>query len=1325
VNAETLYIEQRGTSEIVYRWHMARAVIGPRYKEPPSVNVTPRKLRAYTEEANRVLRVLKSPSQAQELGSQMYRELVPEEIRSDLAALVGQPLQIATSLVGVPWELFHDGVDFWALRYALGRSVPSETTFEGAWSLPPLRRALIIGSDPGGDLPFVDDEITELLALGIADCAEPCVLSAGAQSVFAVQGKLSKKFDLIHYTGHIDSKAALLLAESQQLTLEDIRRELRGNPIVFLNGCAGSRRARARGAAWQRAGDICSVADAFVSARAGQASAVVATLCDVLDADSAKFALEFYTIALKHVALGEALRLAREGMRKQLPQSVIWLSYVLYGDPALAIPGAPPPPPPPPPPAPSRKLFKDDGTPDPSSWDDSALLVLNQAIAEAFGEIREQAGLPDILLAIVGSGLLDERLVAAGRGPRDVLRSLRGNSGGPVRTHVVVRHGHFPRTTHDLFKAAQQAAVDERLGAADLLVTLVRSAPPEIEARLKERLGGLTLATLDPTLPPPPPPSIFDRVGQLESLTKIDRVLVDVFTHAEGERTATQSEQIEPIHLLVAFGFSTEARRVLQLNLNRKFLDRFFPLREEFYSAFGHSLSPARTLALPEHRGCSISSLDLIRATLRLEPLPLSWRTFLEQTKRAVSGLAADRDEEATKVVCELVDWLQPVGGIPPPRANSGGRSGSAPADSKVPDGAKAANPSRQAPRQPVARKQADTSPAAPPSAGPSDLHAFEPLTTTPMLQLFGRDLVAEASAGRLTAPLIGRDQQLRLIALTLARKDKANVLLVGEAGVGKTAIIEGLAVSIALGTAPLNLRSRRIIELDTGRLIAGTSLHGELEARVQALLAEVAANPEVVLFVDEFHTFINAGGHGERTALTLGNQLKSALGRGHISIIAATTAQECALTIDRDPAFKRRFRMVSVPEPSPEETLQILRASRSDIEQHYGASIDDEALEVAVRLATPLPGHLPDKARDLVVDACAALSVGITRRPSAVTAADIRELVARMRSGSDGANMPTASGATDIALRLSRRVIGQPQAIDCVANRLSTAQLVRAPGRPVAVFFFTGTSGVGKTELARALAVEWCGTAESLTVIPMNEYSDRLMASRLLGVGPGWAGHDEEPLLIGALKARARRVIVFDEIDKAHHDVWKILLRLFDEGIITDARNNTEVNGREAIYVLTANLALAGPAVVGFCDDNSATASDTRLSLCRHFPAEFVNRIDDVVELKPLAMDAVVTIAQRRLDELATWVQQEHAITVTFPPAVARWVADRAYAPEFGAREINRVIDRGVHPALGDVLCADPRVRLRCEVVDGALRFAKDQDTGVATGRMQTPLIV
>ncbi|MDI7277125.1 MAG: ATP-dependent Clp protease ATP-binding subunit, partial [Anaerolineae bacterium] len=455
----------------------------------------------------------------------------------------------------------------------------------------------------------------------------------------------------------------------------------------------------------------------------------------------------------------------------------------------------------------------------------------------------------------------------------------------------------------------------------------------------------------------------------------------------------------------------------------------------------------------------------------------------------------------------------------------------------------------------------------------------------TPLLNRLGRDLTRLAREGQLK-PVIGRRREMARIAQVLARTDKNTPLLIGDAGVGKTAVVEGLAQRIAEGKVPPHLQGRRIVEVQVASLVAGTKYRGELEERLAQLLRE-ASQPDVILFLDEIHTLVGAG-RGEGTTLDASNIFKPALARGEIRCIGATTLTEFRKTIEKDAALERRFQRIMVEEPSPAETLEILRQTRSRYESHHGVRLLDEALEAAVRLSLAyLPDrHLPDKACDLVDEACVRLRVGSASQwpsqeadkaaePPAVDADAVARVVAEWTGIPVGRlTEPEQERLLRLEELLRERVVGQEEAISAVAQavRLARAGLKR-PGRPVGVFLFAGPTGVGKTELAKALAEVLFGSQEELIRLDMSEYMEAHSVSRLVGAPPGYVGYDEGGQLTGALRRKPYAVVLMDEIEKAHQNIFDLFLQLFDDGRLTDAQGRL-ADGRNAIFILTCNVA-------------------------------------------------------------------------------------------------------------------------------------------------------
>jgi ATP-dependent Clp protease ATP-binding subunit ClpC len=580
----------------------------------------------------------------------------------------------------------------------------------------------------------------------------------------------------------------------------------------------------------------------------------------------------------------------------------------------------------------------------------------------------------------------------------------------------------------------------------------------------------------------------------------------------------------------------------------------------------------------------------------------------------------------------------------------------------------------------------------------------------TPELDRYSRDLTKLARERQL-GPVIGRRDVLLDIVRTLARSSKNNPLLVGEAGVGKTAIVEGLAIRAAEGKDGAVLAGRRIVELNVGALLGGTQYRGEFEERIAKILEEVKGHPEIVVFIDELHTIVGAGRIGEG-GMDAANLLKPALARGDFCCIGATTVDEYSKYIEPEAALERRFARIDVPEPSRDECLEILRGLRKKWQSHHQVTIADTALEAAVDLSIRFdPEHfLPDKAVDLVDKAAARTRVPVLsylkptdgpRPPGApsamgppVNARTVAEVLAEKRhlpvelvlsGGRANARLLELEGF------LRGRLMGQDEAVARVAERLRLAHAgLQSRRGPLAVFLFLGPTGVGKTELARLLAEFLFGHESAMTRLDMSELMEEHAVAKLIGAPPGYVGHDEEGQLTSALRARPYSVVLLDEVEKAHPRVFDLFLQLFDEGRLTDAKGRT-ADGKQAIFIMTSNLGnTEAAAVAGFAPGSGPNDSGRYAALGevrRFFRPELLNRVDEIVVFRTLDPESVRRIVRPMLAALVESVRSQHGVDITVTPEAEAFLAKTGFSEAQGARELGRAVERLVQSPLSGLI--------------------------------------
>ncbi len=596
----------------------------------------------------------------------------------------------------------------------------------------------------------------------------------------------------------------------------------------------------------------------------------------------------------------------------------------------------------------------------------------------------------------------------------------------------------------------------------------------------------------------------------------------------------------------------------------------------------------------------------------------------------------------------------------------------------------------------------------------------------TPCLDAIGRDLTALAREGKLKT-FIGRKQTLLAAARVLARQTKNNLLLIGDPGVGKTCIVEGLAQQAIRDDVSAPLSGKRIVEISVGSLIAGTKYRGDFEERLGGIIKEASGNPDVILFFDEVHTLVGAGaGAG---ALDAANILKPALGRGELRCIGATTVHEYHRSFEKDAAFDRRFEVVHVEEPTPAETLEILAGIRPSMESHHGITIPDDVLHEAVRLGEQYVAErrFPDKAIDILDRACSETRLqSLTWKEGKIQATSVtKESLARVVSQWTG--VPTGCltrQESDVLLRLEdtlrRRVVGQEQAIASVAQAVIAGRQLENRRRPNGVFLFLGPTGVGKTELAKALASSLFGSESHLVRLDMSEYMERHAVMRLVGAPPSYIGYEDEGQLTGAVRKRPYSIVLIDEIEKAHPDVLNVFLQLLDDGRLTDSKGRS-VDFTHTVVIMTSNLGtekgIEGDRTIGFGvggeegekSNTVSYAAALRRAAIRSLRPEFVNRIDEIVIFNSLSQDDLRAIVSLLLKEVEEQVA-ERGLGLEVVKEVADLLIENGYRVEYGARELRRAVDSMLRKPLAHFLLTEmlpPGKTVRASRSGGELKFA------------------
>ncbi|MHB9858045.1 ATP-dependent Clp protease ATP-binding subunit [Streptomyces sp. YIM S03343] len=835
-----------------------------------------------------------------------------------------------------------------------------------------------------------------------------------------------------------------------------------------------------------------------------------------------------------------------------------------------------------------------------------------------------------------------------------------------------------------------------------------------------------------------------------------------------------------------------------------EFLARFFggPRPGPRQIDIGRLLSqPARELVrgaaqyAAEHGSRDLDTQHLLRAALAVEP-----------TRSLISRAGADPDSLATQIDERSGPVRQRPDETPPPTtlsltpavkralldahelARSGGAGYIGPEHVLS---ALAANPDSAAGHiLHGSRFEQAALPPEPPEALPPRPEARRP-TGTPTLDKYGRDLTDLARQGRVD-PVIGREEEIEQTVEVLSRRGKNNPVLIGDAGVGKTAVVEGLAQRIADGEVPDILGGRRVVALDLTGVVAGTRYRGDFEERLNTIVEEIRTHSDrLIVFIDELHTVVGAGGGGEGGSLDAGNILKPALARGELHIVGATTLEEYR-RIEKDAALARRFQPILVPEPSTADTVEILRGLRDRYEAHHQVRYTDEALIAAVELSDRYltDRRLPDKAIGLIDQAGARVRLGARTKGTDVRAMEreveqltldkdqavadeqyeqataLRDRIGELKqriteaAGDDTSDEEqhlevTAEAVAEVVSRLTgipvsrltqeekerllgleehlhRRVIGQDEAVRAVSEAVLRSRAgLASPDRPIGSFLFLGPTGVGKTELARALAEALFGSEDRMVRLDMSEYQERHTVSRLVGAPPGYVGHEEAGQLTEAVRRYPYSLLLLDEVEKAHPDVFNILLQVLDDGRLTDSQGRT-VDFTNTVIVMTSNLGSDAitrrGAGLGFATGDSDADEEVRRErilrpLREHFRPEFLNRIDEIVVFRRLTAGQLRQITDLLLERTRRLLHAQD-VGVQFSEAAVGWLAERGHQPEYGARPLRRTIQREVDNRLSRLLL-DGRIgagsRVTVEVEDGQLMF-RTQDAALREPPLPEP---
>ena len=628
--------------------------------------------------------------------------------------------------------------------------------------------------------------------------------------------------------------------------------------------------------------------------------------------------------------------------------------------------------------------------------------------------------------------------------------------------------------------------------------------------------------------------------------------------------------------------------------------------------------------------------------------------------------------------------------------------------------------------------------------------------SATPNLDKYSRDLTQLAREGKLD-PVVGRADEITRVVQILSRRTKNNPCLVGEPGVGKTAIVEGLAQKIVEGDVPDTVRNKRLVTLDLSGMVAGSKYRGEFEERIKSVIDEVINSGNVMLFMDEVHTIIGAG--GAEGAIDASNILKPSLARGELQLIGATTSNEYRKYIEKDPALERRFQPVNVDEPTTEESVQILKGLRGKYEEHHKVTITDDCIEAAVKLSARYVNDrfLPDKAIDLMDEAASKIRLGVygdspakkklkekiealksekeeaikteeyekagqIKRKQIKAEKDLAKLEEAEREERENSTLEVTeddiaeviSGWTKIPVKkleeeesdrlrrleeiLHKRVVGQEEAVSAVSKAIRRGRVgLKDPNRPIGSFLFLGPTGVGKTELSKALAEAVFGTENSIIRVDMSEYMEKHSVSKMVGSPPGYVGYEEGGQLSEKIRKNPYSVVLFDEIEKAHPDVFNMLLQILDDGHVTDAQGR-KISFKNTIIIMTSNAGaqnIISPRTLGFSESNDEKANYNKMKdgvmdeVKRIFKPEFINRIDEIIVFHALTRENIKSIVSIMMDRIVTRAKSELNIKLKSDESFINHIADKGFDEKYGARPLRRAIQNEVEDRLSEEILA------------------------------------